>query len=321
MSNKKVHLRVLGTGGTIAGAASNAFDNVGYTAAQRGIDSLIEGLPLPSNLALSSLQVAQVDSKDMGHLTWQHLLKAVSDCLDDDSVDGVVITHGTDTLEETAFLLHRVLRPNKPVVLTCAMRPATALMPDGPQNLMDAMVLASQRDSLGVFVVCAGEVHDPVSVQKWHTYRLNAFEAGEIGPMGHVREGRVVWHRQPPRLPPLLRVPTLQAMLSTPVDCWPAVAVLLSHAGVWSRQVDVLVDAGVAGLVVCGTGNGTIHSDLDSALRRAHERGVGIVRTSRCPQGPVLESAVESWPVAHGLNAAKARVALMLELLVRRSES
>ncbi len=138
---------VLGTGGTIAGRASCASDNIGYTAAQVGVADLLASVPgLDAVLAghrLHSEQVAQVDSKDMGFALWQALASRISDHLAQPDVTGVVITHGTDTLEETAYFLHAVLplalQNSKPVVLTCAMRPATALSPDGPQNLLDAV--------------------------------------------------------------------------------------------------------------------------------------------------------------------------------------
>ena len=187
----------LGTGGTIAGAATSADDNVGYTAAQVGIETLLAGMPgLAAGMVVCE-QVAQVDSKDMDFAVWSALAARVAHWVADEAVQAVVITHGTDTLEETAFFLHQLLRPTKPVVLTCAMRPATARTPDGPQNLLDAVAVAQDPQATGVLVVCAGTVHGAVDVQKVHTYRLDAFDSGDAGPVAYVEESRLRWLRQP----------------------------------------------------------------------------------------------------------------------------
>src|SRR5205085_6759142 len=136
-------------------------------------------------------QVAQVDSKDMTLAIWEKLAERCRHHLQRDEVDGIVITHGTDTIEETAFYLHEDLRPNKPVALTCAMRPATALSPDGPQNIVDAITVASHHQARGVLVVCAGVIHDPRYVAKVHHYRLDPFSSGDAGPIGYVEEGEI----------------------------------------------------------------------------------------------------------------------------------
>ena len=128
------------------------------------------------------------------------MLQRVEACLTDPEVRGVVVTHGTDTLEETAFLLQAVLAPAKPVVLTCAMRPSTALVPDGPQNLVDAMQVASEPGARGVVAVCAGQVHSARLVQKVHTYRTDAFDSGDAGPLGLVEAGRLMQRRGAVRL-------------------------------------------------------------------------------------------------------------------------
>ena len=134
---------VIGTGGTIAGAAASPTDHTGYVAGQIGVAQLLAAIPGLEALAqLRMEQLAQIDSKDMDADTMAHLAQRVAELLDDPTVDGLVITHGTDTLEESAYLLHAVLAPAKPVVITCAMRPATALGADGPQNLVDAITLA-----------------------------------------------------------------------------------------------------------------------------------------------------------------------------------
>jgi L-asparaginase len=190
---------ILGTGGTIAGTAKNAADNVGYSAAQIGVAQLLAALPALAGLALDAEQVSQIDSKDMGFVVWRVLALRVAHHLARPEVAGVVVTHGTDTLEETAYFLQRVLAPTKPVVLTAAMRPATALLADGPQNLLDAVSVARSAGASGVVAVLAGEVHSGLDVRKRHTYRLAAFGSGDAGPIAQVEEGRLRLHRPWPK--------------------------------------------------------------------------------------------------------------------------
>ncbi|MDD0837940.1 asparaginase [Curvibacter sp. HBC61] len=318
-SPKADRLLVLGTGGTIAGEAGSQHDNVGYRAAQRSVSDLLGSLPVPEGLTVQAEQVAQLDSKDMDHATWQQLLARVHAAQADERVRGIVITHGTDTLEETAFFLHTLLGDSKPVVLTCSMRPATALLSDGPQNLVDALAVAADPSARGVVVVCAGQIHDPVGVQKVHTYRPDAFASGDEGPLGQVLEGRPVWHRRTARPHQAAAPEALAAALAQPVQDWPWVAVLSSHAGATERAIDAWVAQGLSGLVIAGTGNGTVHEALEAALQRAAEAGVLVWRSTRCVGGPVLEGGASPWPIAEGLNAVKARVALLLTLLARRT--
>ena len=311
------HLVVLGTGGTIAGESGRPDDNIGYRAAQRGVADLMAGLPLAQGVTLSCEQVAQLDSKDMDHPTWQALLGRVRHWLADPTVDGVVITHGTDTLEETAYFLSATLGPcAKPVVLTCSMRPATALAPDGPQNLVDAVSVASDRKAAGVLVVCAGLVHEAKTVQKVHTYQPDAFSSGDAGPCARVYEGQVAWLRTPPSASDRAAYEAVAAAcLALPAVDWPWVSVLYSHAGAQGREVDALAAQGVRGLVIAATGNGTLNQGLDQALKRAAVSGVSVWRSSRCAFGPVLVTEAGGWPVMPGLNPVKARVALMLQLM------
>ena len=182
---------ILGTGGTIAGTAASATDNVGYSAAQRSVADLLQAVPALAGTHLEAEQLAQLDSKDMDASTWQHLARRVAHHLARPGVVGVVVTHGTDTLEETAWLLQRVLAPHKPVVLVAAMRPATAMAADGPQNLLDAVTVARTPGARGVLAVLAGQVHGAAEVRKVHTYRLDAFGSGDAGPLAVVEQGRV----------------------------------------------------------------------------------------------------------------------------------
>ena len=314
----------LGMGGTIAGRASAASDNVGYTAAQVPLADLLT--PIPGLLAalqgaaLVAEQVAQLDSKDMTHAAWWSLAARVVEHLQDSEVQAVVITHGTDTLEETAYFLHRVIPPtlqrSKAVVMTCAMRPATAFFADGPQNVLDAATLAMTPAAHGVLVACAGQVHAAVDVRKEQPYRMLAFSSGEAGVLGVVEEGRYrafkPW--------PLAQEAVVPWPLSTPAQ-WPRVEVVTSHAGVDGHLVLCLCNAkstsGLRGLVVEATGNGSLHMELEAALVQAMEDGIRVALTTRCSGGTMVGTprGASLGMTPMDLTPAKARIALMLELL------
>lgn len=328
MTNRLVFL---GTGGTIAGAASDGSDNVNYRAGERGIATLLAAIA-PLRLALDSWeaqseQVAQLDSKDMNHDLWRALAQRIHFHLSLSDVAAIVVTHGTDTLEETAFFLSQVLPSEwlhqKPVVLTCAMRPATSLSPDGPQNLLDAVAVARNPDACGVLVVCAGKIHSARDVQKVHSYRLDAFDSGDAGTLGCVEEGKVRWVHTAGEL--VIKKPAVAWDVLTQWP-WPQVEIVLSYAGVgghWVRALCGSPSGGglfVDGLVVAGTGNGTIHEDLENALREVQTCGVRVVRVSRCAFGSVVVGTAAS-EFAHlaGLSAVKARIALMLDLMAQRA--
>ncbi len=301
---------VLGTGGTIAGTAANAADNVGYTAAQLGVDALVTAVPALAGLPLECEQVAQTDSKDMGLAIWRALALRAAHHLARDEVAGVVVTHGTDTLEETAYFLQRVLAPSKPVVLTAAMRPATSLQADGPQNLLDAVTVAGSNGVQGVLVVMAGTLHAATDVRKAHTYRLDAFSSGDAGPLGVVEEGAVTTWRAWPQG----KAMGLQ-WLPVEAEAWPQVEIVTSHAGASGALVRAACEIGVQGLVVAATGNGTVHAALEEALLEAQEQGVTVWRSSRCGNGRVIERADDVLPSAGELTPAQARVELILQLL------
>jgi L-asparaginase len=324
-SNSK-KIVVLGTGGTIAGKASSAADNIGYTAAQVGVSALLDAVPgLQAVLRghhLHSEQVAQVDSKDMRFDIWLVLAQRVAHHLAQADVRGVVITHGTDTLEETAYFLQAVLPPEllntKPVVLTCAMRPASSLSPDGPQNLMDAVAVALIPGAHGVVAVCAGAVHAALDVQKNHTYRPDAFSSGDAGPLGYVEEGQIRLLKNWPLAPVQHAQDAIKNIAKT--NAWPRVEIVMNYAGCSGAVVDALLlplpsAAPLQGLVVAATGNGTIHEDLEAALRRAVQAGVKVVRATRCANGRVLPTSQAEFAHSAGLSPVKARVALMLALM------
>ncbi|MFG6487642.1 asparaginase [Roseateles sp. BYS78W] len=300
---------ILGTGGTIAGTAKTASDGVGYTAAQLRVEDLLAAVPALQARRLEAHQVAQLDSKDMDFATWQRLAQAVQAQLARPEVGGIVVTHGTDTLEETAYFLHRVLAPAKPVVLTAAMRPATALAPDGPQNLFDAVQVAATPGASGVVVAFAGRVHDAVQVRKTHSYRVDAFESVDGALVARVEEGAVrllgCW--------PAGEAVGL-ARVERSAENWPRVDIVINHAGADGRVVQALVREGIDGLVAAGTGNGTLAAPLDAALRDAEAQGVRVVRSTRCDAGPVMDLP-GLLPAAGALSPVKARIELILVLL------
>lgn len=317
-------LLVLGTGGTIAGRSHAQGDNVGYRAGELPVEGLlppgVDAVGCLASVQIETRQIAQMDSKDMDHATWLVLAKAVLSACADQAVMGIVITHGTDTLEETAFFLAQLCTPSKPVVLTCAMRPATALSPDGPQNVLDALCVASDSSAAGVWVVVAGVVHGPSQFVKVHPYRTDAFSSGEVGPAGVVEEGCLRW-LHPVGADALALAPDASALLTwLESNGLPRVEWVVSHAGVTSASVSACLStegegAAVRGLVLVCTGNGTFHQCLAKPLRDAEARGVVVRRSTRCTQGKIVLGATSvDWPRAMPLDPVKARIALSLDI-------
>lgn len=313
-------IAILGTGGTIAGLGSKDGANLGYQAGQIAVADLLDSIQLPGlplDMRLCVQQVAQLDSKDMDVPVWQALVRACEQWLAREDVAGLVITHGTDTLEETAWFLQRVLQPLKPVVLTCAMRPASALSADGPANLRDAIAAVPQLPA-GVWLVAAGEVHGAQWVHKAHPYRLNAFVSTGQAAAAWVEEGRVRWQGLRGDWP--VQPPVRAQAWQTAAADWPWVEVIASGAAAKACMVDALVHAGIDGIVVAATGNGSVHRHLLQALQRAQAQGVHVVLTTRCEQGQVVSSAGASWCPVSALSPIKARIDLMLDLLECRCE-
>ncbi|MFP6558774.1 asparaginase [Paraburkholderia sp. B3] len=308
-------IAVLATGGTIAGAAPDAANTSGYQAGVIGVAQLLAAVPgLDAVAQIAAEQVASIDSKDMPLALWTTLAQRVNRLLAANDVDGVVITHGTDTLEETAYLLHLAVKSTKPVVLTAAMRPASALSADGPLNLLNAVTLAASGAAAGqgVLVAFNNRIHCARDVVKISTYAVDAFQSPEIGALGWVQDGRVEFQRG------ALRPHTVATPFSA-VEAWPHVEVVTSYAGVSRIAVDALVAAGVRGIVVAGTGNGSIHVTLQQALSEAAAKGVAVARASRVGSGHVMHNGAASddalgFVSAGSLNPYKARVLLALAL-------
>ncbi|WP_058088692.1 asparaginase [Aquabacterium parvum] len=303
---------ILGTGGTIAGTASDPNRSWAYRAAQLSVAKLVSAVPDLAGIPLVTLQVAQVDSKDMGWATWQALGRALEDAMRDDTVSAIVITHGTDTLEETACLLHALHDGRKPIVLTAAMRPATAPDADGPANLTQAVRLAqaaAQRGEGGVAVAVAGRTWSARDVRKAHSHAIDAFDGGGAEvlderapwPQPEARGWRWLQFAQPPRV----EVVTSHA----DADGW-LVDAALAHAQSSGQKLD--------GVVVACTGHGTVHEELEAALQRARDAGVAVWRSSRVARGGVQPREGDTWPAAGNWTPAQARVRLLLELLSAR---
>jgi L-asparaginase len=270
----------------------------------------VAAVPALQGLRLEAEQVAQIDSKDMSAAVWQALAQRAAAHLARPEVGGIVVTHGTDTLEETAYFLHRVLAPAKPLVLTAAMRPATALQADGPQNLLDAVSLARHSGARGVMAVLAGEVFTATELRKTHTFLLDAFEAGQGGLLAVIENGVLRRFRGWPDAPALGL-----SWLTPPAASWPRVEIVLNHAGADGRLVDALVAQGLQGLVLAGTGNGSLSAGLQAAALRAQAAGVRVLRASRCAHGAVLGDT-GPLPSAGALSAVQARVELLLQGLL-----
>jgi L-asparaginase len=283
---------------------------VGYQAGVLTAADLLAAIPALQGQALETETVAQLDSCDMDHATWAALAARAAFHLARDEVAGVVVTHGTDTLEESAYFLHRVVVATKPVVFTAAMRPATALSPDGPQNLFDAVTVAREPGVSGVLAVLGGRVFGAADLRKVHGYRVEAFDAGDAGEMGAVEDGRVRNFR--PWVQPGVAGTALLAL--APTD-WPRVDLLTSHAGARGELLEAAVASGARGVVIAGTGNGSVHAGLLQAARRAVAAGVPVWRASRCQLGGVVGAPEDALPSAGTLTPVQARIELMLALV------
>ena len=335
---------ILGTGGTIAGTGHDPSRAWAYQAAQLSVAQLVEAVPALQGVPLEAVQVAQVDSKDMSWSVWRQLGRALHLHLARDDVAGVVITHGTDTLEETACLLQALHDGAKPVILTAAMYPATSPHADGPANLQDAVRAvqeAARRGLGGVVAVMHGRVWSANDVRKSHSRALDAFDGGGALPLLTFKpldaspdEGvaqtlagfglRAEAHQQDawteevwPHAWPACGRLGWGYLEADP----PRVEIVCSHADADGWLVRAMLAYGEAaerplrGIVVAGTGHGTLHEGLTQALREAARQGVTVWRSSRVARGGVLAREGDEWPAVPDLTAAQARVALTLSLL------
>lgn len=313
---QKPRIRLLATGGTIAGAQVNATAR-GYHAAALSIEALLAAVPQVAALAEVEVeQVAAIGSQDMDEPVWLKLVHRVEAALALPEIAGVVVTHGTDTMEETAFFLNLVVHSSKPVVLVGAMRPATAISADGPMNLYNAVAVAAHAEARGrgVLVVANDEIHFAREVAKTNTTQLGTFRATHRGLAGVVNAGRLHLYA-----PPVRRHTAASEFVVTPATILPRVEIVYAYAGMGRALIDAAVQAGARGIVLAGVGDGNLSAAALSGAADAAQRGIAIVRSSRTGGG-VVERNIEVDDDRHGfiaadeLNPQKARVLLMLAL-------
>jgi glutamin-(asparagin-)ase len=311
-------LTVLAMGGTIAGSAASSTDPTGYRAGTTGVSELLAALPELDEIAtLTGEQFAQIDSSDLTDELLLGLARRAQELLAQDDVDGLVITHGTDTLEETAYLLHLVLSSAKPVVLVGSMRPPTALSPDGPRNIFAAVTVAVSADAhgRGVLVVMNDEIHTARDVSKSSSLRVDSFES-PYGPLGAVVDGRAVFYRSVARP----HTGATEFDLAR-IDSLPRAAIVFAHSGLDAAFVESL--AGYDVIVHAGFGNGTVAERIVAALGAARASGTLIVRATRTGSGHVTRvgaSADEAntWVAVDDQNPQRARILASLALTVTR---
>ncbi len=305
-------IALLATGGTIAGAQTGQSAGA-YRAGSLPVEQLLSAVPGLDRLArLQAEQVASVGSQNIGLDTWTVLAERVAALCADEAVDGIVITHGTDTLEETAYLLSLVLPWTKPVVLVGAMRPATALGADGPANLYNAVALAAhpQAAGRGPLVLMNDEIHEASLVQKMSANGVDAFESPNGGRAGAMHAGE----------PHFVRAAGAPAhpRHALPQGAWPRVDIVYAYAGVDGALIDFLASR-ARGIVLAGVGDGNASDAALQALERAAGQGVAIVRATRTGSGRVgrnveVDDDARGFIAAGELNPQKARVLLMLAL-------
>ena len=307
---------VLATGGTIAGAAASDVQ-AGYKSGQVGVEQLLAAVPQAQKLArLKGEQVSNIGSQDMNDEVWGKLAKRVNELVGQSDVDGVVITHGTDTIEETAYFLNLVVKSRKPVVLTAAMRPSTALSADGPLNFYNAVAVAADRDAAGrgVLVVVNDWIHGASSLTKTSTTAVQTFLSPVSGLIGTVAYGQAEFYRGP-----VGRNTDKSEFAGGPSGPMPRVDIIMAHENMDGALIDAAVAAGAKGLVIAGVGNGNMTQSALDALAAQAKKGIVCVRSSRVATGNVGRS-VEVDDDKYGFvasldrNPQKARVLLRLAL-------
>ena len=314
-------LALVGTGGTIAATTQSNTGLTDYDITQ-GVQTLLQAVPGITELAdLECHQVFNVDSRAMGSRMVLELSQKLNELLARPDVDGAVITHGTDTLEESAFFLHLTLKTDKPVVMVAAMRPASALSADGPLNLYQAVQVAccAQARGQGVLVLLNDQIHSARFLSKQHTTLTNAFGSPDAGPLGLLAAGQV-------RFMMRCLLPHTQASQFDvrKISNLPKVQVFYDHPDTLAELYRHAAQSGVQGIVVAATGNGSLTPGALEGVSRAHRLGVVCVRASRIHAGPVSDSAYDQdhhTIAAHYLPAQKARVLLMLCLAAQMEHS
>ncbi|MAF01790.1 MULTISPECIES: type II asparaginase [Herbaspirillum] len=308
---------ILATGGTIAGTGATSTTTVGYTAAKVGVDALIAAVPELKKVAnVRGEQVMQIASENMNNDAWLKLAKRVNTLLAQSDVDGIVITHGTDTIEETAYFLDLVVKSKKPVVIVGAMRPSTAISADGPINLYNAVLLAGSKEAVGkgVLVTLNDQINAGREVTKTNTSTMDTFKTPELGFLGYIQGSKPYFYRQSTR----------KNTADTPFDIMnldklPQVDIVYGYANMNPIALNAFVAAGAQGIIHAGVGDGSLNNTVVPSLTEARKKGVVIVRSSRVGQGIVARNGEADddkldFVVSDTLNPQKARILLMLAL-------
>ncbi|EYS96654.1 glutaminase [Cupriavidus sp. SK-4] len=313
---RKANIVIIGTGGTIAGAGASATNTAAYQSAVVPVDKIIASVPEISKVAnVKGEQIFQIGSESFNNERLLKLAKRVSELLKQPDVDGIVITHGTDTIEETAYFLNLTLKSDKPVVVVGSMRPGTALGADGALNLYDAVLVASNPASKGkgTLAVLNDEIHTGRDVTKSNTFKTETFRS-PFGPLGYVVEGRTLFYRLP------ARPHTQQTQWDIDkIDKLPEVAVLYAYGNANPAAVDAAVKSGAKAIIYAATGNGSVGDYMVESLKAARAKGVQIVRASRTGSGVVVRNAEQpddkyDWIVTDDQLPQKARILMALAL-------
>ncbi|ENT7240907.1 type II asparaginase [Campylobacter coli] len=315
MKKAKSRIAILGTGGTIAGFIDSTIATTGYTAGAIDIDVLIKAVPQIRDLAdISWEQIANIDSSNMCDEIWLRLAKKIAK-LFAEGIDGVVITHGTDTMEETAYFLNLTIKSDKPVVLVGAMRPSTAISADGSKNLYNAVALVANKEAKnkGVMVAINDKILSARGVVKTHSLNVDAFSSPDFGDLGYIVDGKVFFYNN------VTKAHTKNAPFDvSKLTSLPKVDILYSYSNDGSGvAAKALFEHGTKGIVVAGSGAGSIHEDQKNTLKELIKQGLDVVVSSRVAAGRVAVSDADKklgFISAEDLNPQKARVLLMLAL-------
>jgi L-asparaginase len=320
---KKANVVVLATGGTIAGAAATGTQS-GYTSGKVTVDQMLDSVPGIKDLAnLKGEQISNVGSQDMSFDIMLKLAKRINELLAGPDVDGVVVTHGTDTMEETAFFLNLVVKTEKPVVLVGSMRPSTAVSADGPLNLYDAVAVAADPNSRGrgVLVVMNDWIHGAHSLTKTSTTAIQTFMSPLRGLVGVSAYGKNDFYNSP-----TWKHTSTSEFDVANVTALPRVDILFACVDMAPDLIDASVANGAKGIVIAGVGNGNMNKASLEAAARAAKKGVVVVRSSRVVTGTVgrnveVNDDEMSFVASDELNPQKARILLTLALLKPRTNS
>lgn len=315
MKKAKSRIAILGTGGTIAGFIDSTIATTGYTAGAIDIDVLIKAVPQIRDLAdISWEQIANIDSSNMCDEIWLRLAKKIAK-LFAEGIDGVVITHGTDTMEETAYFLNLTIKSDKPVVLVGAMRPSTAISADGPKNLYNAVALVANKEAKnkGVMVAINDKILSARGVVKTHSLNVDAFSSPDFGDLGYIVDGKVFFYNN------VTKAHTKNAPFDvSKLTSLPKVDILYSYSNDGSSvAAKALFEHGTKGIVVAGSGAGSIHKNQKDVLKELLKKGLKVVVSSRVVAGCVAVSDSDEklgFISAEDLNPQKARVLLILAL-------